>query len=275
MQFDADLERLEIDLLLTGILRRYGHDFRNYAYPSLRRRVLRSMGLERVVSISALQERVLRDPDCMARFLTDLSVSTTSMFRDPEFYLCLRKEVVPILRTYPFVRIWHAGCASGEEVYSLAIILHEEGLYDRCRIYATDLSDGLLQTAARGIFPLAPMRGNTSKYLESGGTREFSWYYTAGENHAIFRKFLRRNMVFSNHNLVSDAVFNEFNLILCRNVMIYFDSVLRKRVHTLLYESLERLGVLGLGSQESLEQTEFRARYSEISQQHKIYRKEW
>lgn len=275
MKFDAELERLEIELLLLGILRRYGHDFRNYAYPSLRRRVLRSIGLEGAETISALQERVLRDPECMSRFLGALSVSTTSMFRDPDFYLCLRREVVPILRTYPFVRIWHAGCASGEEAYSLAIILYEEGLYDRCRIYATDISDGLLQTATRGIFPLAAMRDNTAKYLQSGGERDFSSYYTASEKHAIFRRFLRRNMVFSNHNLVSDAVFNEFNLILCRNVMIYFDASLRRRVHTLLYQSLGRLGVLGLGSQESLEQTEFQERYSAISRQHKIFRREW
>lgn len=275
MSDDPELEELEIDLLLTGIMRRYGHDFRNYARTSLRRRILKSVEQERVASISALQDRLLRDPQCMARFFTTMSVNVTSMFRDPSFYLCLRNEVVPILRTYPFVRIWHAGCSSGEEVYSLAIILHEAGIYDRARIYATDISDDLLQRAARGIFPLQPMRENTIRYQQSGGEGAFSSYYTAGEKHAIFRAFLRRNMLFSNHNLVSDAVFNEFNLILCRNVMIYFDATLRQRVHKLIYQSLGRLGILGLGSQESLEQTEFQNRYSEVSGTHRIYRREY
>lgn len=271
---DEELENLEIDLLLTGIVRRYGYDFRNYARASLRRRVIRAMEVEGVESISRLQEQVLRDPQSMARFVATLSVHVTAMFRDPRFYASIRTDVVPLLRTYPFVRIWHAGCSTGEEVYSLAILLHEEGIYERCRIYATDIADGLLETAAAGIFPLETMQANTRNYQAAGGDREFSSYYTAGAKRAIFRKFLRENMIFSNHNLVSDAVFNEFHLILCRNVMIYFDATLRERVHRLLYNSLSRFGVLGLGSKESLLGTPFAERYKDISAAHRIYRKE-
>lgn len=271
---EQELERIEIDLLLTGIVRRYGYDFRNYAWPSLRRRVLLAVEREDVPSISALQARVLREPECMARFVANLSVHVTSMFRDPGFHRCLRQRVVPILRTYPFIRIWHAGCSSGEEVYSLAIMLHEEGIYDRCRLYATDISDAILDQAARGVFPLCSMRENTQNYQRAGGIREFSSYYTADQKRAIFRKFLRQNIVVSNHNLVSDAPFNEFNLVLCRNVMIYFDAELRQRVHRLLYDSLTRFGILGLGNRESLEAPDLEGSYAAFAPEHRLFRKE-
>lgn len=269
-----ELEQLEIDLLLTGIARRYGYDFRNYARASLRRRILRAVEEEGLVTISALQDRVLRDPECMARFVAVLSVHVTAMFRDPAFHRCLREQVVPILRTYPFIRIWHAGCSTGEEVYSLAIILHEAGIYERCRLYATDISDSLLERAAQGIFPLNTMRENTQNYQRAGGRQDFSSYYTADEKRAIFRKSLRENMVYSNHNLVSDAPFNEFHLILCRNVMIYFDTTLRQRVHGLLYDSLARFGFLGLGNKESLEHNGDNDRYTAFSAENRLYRKE-
>jgi chemotaxis protein methyltransferase CheR len=269
-----DVEDLEIQLLLDGILQRYGYDFRNYAAASLRRRIRLILEKEKLASVSALQARILREPACMGRFITSVSVPVTAMFRDPPFYQALRTEVLPILRTYPFVRIWHAGCATGEEVYSLAILLLEEDLYERCRIYATDLSDTQLQTGARGIYDLARMRDYTQNYQLSGGRRDFSSYYTADHQRVIFSPRLRKNIVFSQHNLVSDGPFNEFNLILCRNVMIYFDPILRARVHQLLDVSLCRLGVLGVGRKESLEFTKLASRYSELASQVRLYRKE-
>lgn len=270
---DPELEQIELDLLLDGVFRRYGYDFRNYARSSLTRRVQRAVEQEELPSISALQDRLLRDPGCMARFVAHMSVHVTAMFRDPGFHRCLRERVVPILRTHPFVRIWHAGCSTGEEVYSLAIMLHEEGLYERCRLYATDICDALLERASQGVFPLHTMRDNTQNYQRAGGIREFSSYYTAGEKRAIFRRFLRANMVFSHHNLASDPPFNEFDLILCRNVMIYFDAPLRERVHRLLHASLGRCGILGLGSSESIEGPELHGRYVVLESFHRLYRK--
>ncbi len=268
-----ELESLELELLLTGIAKRYGYDFRNYAAASLRRRVRRAVEDENVPSISALQERILRDPRCMERFVTTLSVHVTAMFRDPEFYRVLRAEVVPKLRTYPFVRIWHAGCATGEEVYSLAIVLIEEGLYERCRLYATDMSGAVLRRASSGVFPLVRMRDNTANYLRAGGSKDFSSYYTADDENAVFRSSLRRNVVFSQHNLVSDGSFNEFHLILCRNVLIYFDDTLRKRVLQLLDSSLVHFGTLGLGRKESLAHSPLATRYHSIDGDVRLYRK--
>jgi chemotaxis protein methyltransferase CheR len=269
-----DIEDIEIQLLLDGIVHRYGYDFRNYAAASLRRRIRLIVEKESVSSISALQANILRDPACMARFVTTLSVPVTAMFRDPAFYRAIRNEVVPMLRTYPFIRIWHAGCSTGEEVYSLAILLTEADLYERCRIYATDLSDATLQAATRGIYDLSFMRAYTQNYQQFGGSREFSSYYTADHQHVILSPRLRRNIVFSQHNLVSDGPFNEFNLILCRNVMIYFDQKLRQRVHALLDESLCRFGILGLGAKESLEFSTLGPRYSELASGVRLYRKE-
>ena len=269
-----DIEDLETRLLLEGILHRYGYDFRNYAPASLRRRIQLIVQKEGVPSISALQARILREPACMGRFITSLSVPVTAMFRDPSFYRALRSEVVPMLRTYPFVRVWHAGCSTGEEVYSLAILLMEEELYDRCRIYATDLSDATLQCATKGIYDLARMRDYTHNYQLFGGKSDFSSYYTADRESVIFSPRLRKNIVFSQHNLVSDGPFNEFNLILCRNVMIYFDQVLRDRVHQLLDASLGRFGVLGVGRKESLEFSKLAPRFTELPSRVRLYRKE-
>ena len=271
---ELEIEDIEIELLLTGVARRYGFDFRNYAPQSLRRRIHRAIENEGVQTVSQLQERVLRCPAAMGRFIESVSVHATAMFRDPDFYRTLRTDVVPMLRTYPFVRVWHAGCASGEEVYSLAILLEEEGMYDRCRLYATDISDTLLNRAASGVFPLANMKSNTSNYQRAGGAHDFSVYYTADDRHALFRDSLRRNMVYSQHNLVSDGPFNEFNLILCRNVMIYFDHSLRQRVHRLFYDSLCRLGVLGLGNKETIDTTELAPRYRQLGGDARLFRKE-
>lgn len=272
-EIKEDLELIEIELLLSAITRRYGYDFRNYAPASLRRRIRRILAREGVGTISELQSRILRDPYCMQRFVTNLAVSVTSMFRDPVFYLAFRQQVVPLLRTYPFIRLWHAGCSTGEEVYSIAIVLHEAGLYDRCRIYATDLSDELLDRARSGIYSLSHMREFTHNYLRAGGENDFSSYYTADHKNAILRADLRRHIVFSQHNLVSDGSFNEFHVILCRNVMIYFDMVLRDRVHRLLYESLGMFGILGLGLKESLRYTPHETCYEALEPAVHLYRR--
>jgi chemotaxis protein methyltransferase CheR len=268
-----DLEALEIQLLLEGIYRRYGFDFREYAPASLKRRLWRRIHAEHLSSVSGLLERVLHDPDVMERLLLDLSINVTAMFRDPTFYLAFRQKVVPLLRTYPFARLWVAGCSSGEEVYSLAILLEEEGLHDRSRIYATDINEHVLQRAKAGVFPLDKMRDYTQNYLRAGGTRSFSEYYVAKYDGALFSRSLVDNVVFAQHNLVSDRSFNEFNVIMCRNVMIYFDRPLQDHVHDLFYESLGMFGILCLGHKESIRFTTHEEAYEELDTNEKIYRR--
>jgi chemotaxis protein methyltransferase CheR len=264
---------LEIELLLTGIAEHYGYDFRHYARASMTRRIRKAMQEAAVTTVSALQHKLLHDPDAAMRFVASVSVHTTSMFRDPDVYRVLRNEVIPLLRTYPFVRIWHAGCSSGEEVYSVAIMLEEEGLYDRCRIYATDISDVMLERARQGVFPIRAMQEYTRSYQHAGGTRDFSSYYVADHQHAVLRKSLRRHVVFSQHNLVCDSAFNEFQLIVCRNVMLYFDEVLRERTHDLFEASLSNFGVLVLGKKESLRFGAHAERYRELRDGLRIYRR--
>ncbi|MEJ7810772.1 MAG: protein-glutamate O-methyltransferase CheR [Gemmatimonadaceae bacterium] len=273
LAYDPELEKVEIALLLEGIYRHYGFDFRAYAYASLRRRVWKRIQAERLETVSALQGRVLHDRAAMERLLLDLSIHVTAMFRDPDFYLTFRREVVPLLRTYPFIRVWHAGCATGEEAYSMAILLMEEGLYDRSRIYATDINEVVLQQAKAGIFPLDRMQEYTQNYLRAGGTRSFSEYYTAKYDGALIARSLFRNIVFSQHNLVTDRSFAECNVILCRNVLIYFDKTLQTQVHGLFYDSLVTFGVLALGSKESLRFSKFEECYEQLDSREKIYRK--
>jgi chemotaxis protein methyltransferase CheR len=268
-----DLEEIELSLLLEGVYRQYGFDFRQYAPASLRRRVWRRIHAEGLETVSALQDRLLHDPACMERLLLDLSISVTAMFRDPTFYVAFRNKVVPALRTYPFTRIWVAGCSTGEEVYSLAILLQEENLYERTRIYATDINEAVLERARAGVFPLDKMREYTQNYIRSGGTRAFSEYYLAKYDAAQFQRSLTENVVFAQHNLVSDRSFNEFNVIICRNVMIYFDRSLQDRVHRLFYESLANFGVLGLGHKESLHFSPYEDRYEELDPLEKLYRR--
>jgi chemotaxis protein methyltransferase CheR len=268
-----DLEEIELALLLEGIFRKYGFDFREYAPASLRRRVWRRVYAEGLSTISALQGKLLHDPACMERLLLDLSINVTAMFRDPSFYSSFRSKVVPLLRTYPFTRIWVAGCSTGEEVYSLAILLREEGLYDRTRIYATDINESVLERARTGVFPLEKMRDYTQNYIKAGGTRAFSEYYLAKYDGAQFQRSLIENVVFAQHNLVSDGSFNEFNVIVCRNVMIYFDRILQDRVHRLFYESLMTFGVLGLGHKESVRFSPDAERFEELDPSEKLYRK--
>jgi chemotaxis protein methyltransferase CheR len=209
----------------------------------------------------------------MERLLLDLSINVTAMFRDPGFYRVFRNQVVPTLRTYPFIRVWHAGCATGEEVYSMAILLEEEGLYERSRIYATDINEVVLQKAKSGIFPIERMQEYTENYIAAGGKRSFSDYYIAKYDGALFNPSLTKNVVFSQHNLVTDRSFSEFNVILCRNVLIYFDKTLQARVLTLFYDSLAMFGVLALGSKESLRFSPYEECYEQINDREKIYRK--
>ena len=270
---ELELEEIELELLLEGIYRRYGFDFREYAPASLRRRVRRRMHGEDAGSISALQELVLHDPAVMERLLLDLSINVTAMFRDPSFFLSLRENVVPLLRTYPFARIWVAGCSSGEEVYSLAILLDEEGLAERVRIYATDINEAVLEQARLGVFPLDKMREYTQNYIRAGGTQAFSEYYVARYDGAQFSRSLVENVVFAQHNLASDAAFNEFHVIVCRNVMIYFDKSLQEHVHRLFHESLARLGVLALGQKETIRFSPHEESYEVLDADEKLYRK--
>jgi chemotaxis protein methyltransferase CheR len=271
--YARDLERIEIDLLLEGIFRHYGFDFRAYAYSSLKRRVWKRISTEGMSSISELQDRVLHDPAMMEKLLLDLSINVSSMYRDPHFYRAFREHVVPVLRTYPFIRLWHAGCSTGEEVYSMAILLDEEGLYGRTRIYATDINEVVLHAAKSGIYPIQKMQEYTENYVKAGGTSSFSNYYTAKYDAAMFNSALTRNVVFSQHNLVTDRSFAEFHVILCRNVMIYFDRKLQDRVHSLFYDSLVPFGFMCLGSKESLRFSKYEDCYEQISPREKIYRR--
>jgi chemotaxis protein methyltransferase CheR len=270
---DLDLEQLEIELLLEAVHRRYGFDFRQYAQASLKRRLYRRLDVEGLGTLSQLQDKLLHEPACMERLLLDLSINVTSMFRDPSFYVAFREKVVPTLHTYPFTRIWCAGCSTGEEVYSLAILLQEEGLYDHCRIYATDINENVLATAREGVFPLDKMQQYTQNYVRAGGKREFSEYYLAAYDGARFSRSLAENVVFAQHNLAMDRGFNEFTVILCRNVMIYFDRELQDRVHTLFHDSLENFGILALGHKESINFTVAASRYEALDADERIYRK--
>ena len=268
-----ELEEMEIALLLEGVYRLYGYDFRNYAASSLKRRIRERVRAEGLATISGLKERVLHDPACMDRLVASLSINVSSMFRDPGLYLALREKVVPRLRTYHFIRVWHAGCSTGEEVYSMAILLHEEGLYQRSRLYATDMNGSVIRKARDGIFPLKHMKQYTADYLKAGGKTSFSEYYTAQYDSAIFRPSLKDNLIFAEHNLATDAAFNEFHVIMCRNVMIYFNKALQARVHRLFLDSLIRFGFLCLGSKESLMHSAHQEHYVEVDAVEKIYRR--
>ncbi|MFC7394634.1 CheR family methyltransferase [Scopulibacillus cellulosilyticus] len=268
-----DLEAIEIELLLEGIYRYYGFDFRNYSTKFIRRRIWHRIRTENIKNISSLQERIFHDPMMMTKLIADLSINVTEMFRDPSFFKSFRTQIIPILREFPFIRIWHAGCSTGEEVYSMAILLYEEGLYEKTRIYATDMNGKVLKNAQKGVFPLNKMKVYTKNYLEAGGTRPFSEYYIAKEDGALFHPFLAENIAFAQHNLVTDQSFNEFHVIICRNVMIYFNELLQKHVHNLLYDSLSVSGILGLGSKENIQFSGMANYYEEVDPVGKIYRK--
>ncbi|MGI6712673.1 MAG: CheR family methyltransferase [Bacillota bacterium] len=268
-----ELEKIEIQLLLEGIFLRYGFDFRDYAFSFLKRRIWNRIHAEKLRSISALQEKVLHDSRAMERLLNDFSINVTEMYRDPNFFLSFRKKVIPRLQDFPYIRIWLAGCATGEEAYSIAILLHEQGLYEKTKIYATDMHEGLLKVAKQGIFPLDRMRIYTKNYLQSGGTKAFSEYYTAKDNYVTFHPYLMKNVIFAQHNLATDRSFNEFHVIFCRNVMIYFNKFLQNNVHSLIYESLSLQGYLGLGNREGIKFTNYGEFYEEVDSKERLFRK--
>ncbi len=267
---ERQLEALEISLLLEGVYQRYGYDFRQYARASLRRRILGFMHEQRLRTITSLLEAVLHDPSTFQRFLTALSVQVTSLFRDPYLYRRLAGEN---LRDLSFRRIWHAGCSTGEEAYSTAILLEEAGLYDKSRIYATDLNQQLLQQGRIGAYRLDAVEGREVHYKEAGGQHRLRDHYSVRFQQAVFSPALKRNLVWGHHNLTSDSSFNEFHLIFCRNVLIYFDPNLQARVHRLLYESLAVGGLLVLGSRERLAFTPHQTCYEALDEREKIYRK--
>lgn len=268
-----EVEDIEIHLLLDAIYDQYGFDFKDYAVSSLKRRIFKCMLQENLTSISSLQEKILHEESCIDRLLNTISVDVTSMFRDPLFYRSVRQNILPRLKDFSFIRIWHAGCATGEEVYSFAIMLKEENLYDKCRIYATDMNATVVNKANEGISPLSSMPDFTENYIKAGGKKDFSEYYTANYGNAIFVNDLKKNIVWAHHNLVNDASFNEFHIVFCRNVMIYFNSALQERVHKLIYDSLPLYGFLCLGNKETLIFTPYENDYEQVDEKEKIYRK--
>ncbi|MFD0674005.1 CheR family methyltransferase [Cohnella sp. GCM10027633] len=270
---DGELEKIEIALLLEGIYRRYGYDFRNYAFSSVRRRIWHRIRLENIPSISALQEQVLHEPDAFRRLLGDMVIPVTEMFRDPAMFRSFRRDVVPALRQLPYARIWHAGCSTGEEAYSMAIVLQEENLLERTRIYATDINESALRRAKDGVIPIDRMKQYTRNYHEAGGTQSFSDYYDSDHGTVTLKPMLRDNIVFASHNLATDGSFNEFHAILCRNVMIYFNAQLRDRAQRLFYDSLAHEGFLVVGDKESVSFTSMAGKYDTWNEQQRIYRK--
>jgi len=263
----------QVRAMLDFLFERTGMDFRDYAFASIRRRVRVCMQEEGCATVADLLALAREHDAVIERMQATLTLPVTSMFRDPQFHATFREDVVPILRTHPYLRLWVAGCSTGQEVYSLAILLHEEGLYERARIYATDLQPRSLERAKAAIFPLAQMQDYTRNYQAAGGRGAFSDYYTADSHAAILRPFLKQNLVFGMHNLVTDESFNEFQVIFCRNVMIYFNVTLQARVHKLLYDSLALLGYLGLGRGETIRFSPFEDRYEAVRARERIYRK--
>ncbi|MCJ8209073.1 protein-glutamate O-methyltransferase CheR [Mucilaginibacter sp. RS28] len=269
---DNAIGEQEMALLLSDLLELYGYDFTDYAKASLKRRLNRLFTLDRFPSFAELRYQVRNDAEYARRCVEQITVNVTEMFRDPAFYHALRTEVLPVLATYPFIRIWHAGCSTGEEVYSMAILLKEANLLHKSLLYATDINTQVLQKAATGIFPLSQMKQYSENYIASGGKEDFSSYYTASYNSAKFDEELSRRMVFSTHNLVSESSFNQFQLIMCRNVLIYFEKELQGRVFALFDESLEKLGYLAVGSKETIKFSPIANRYRQESKE-KIWRK--
>jgi chemotaxis protein methyltransferase CheR len=269
----AENEAIEIELLIEAMYRKYGYDFRNYSRASLKRRIMNKLHLSGVENLSEMQHKILYDKKYFESVLLDLTVNVTEMFRDPSFYCALREKVFPILRTYPFVKIWHAGCSTGEEVYSMAIMLHEENLLANAMLYATDIDDKVLKKAREGIYPLDKIKEYTQNYQKACGKQSFSDYYVAKYEAAIMNSTLKKNIVFSQHNLVTDGIFGEMNLIICRNVLIYFDKELQNRVLNLFHDSLVRKGILCLGSKETIKFSQLKDAFIDYDEREKIYKK--
>jgi len=270
---DTDAEELEVRDFILTLKARHGYDFGQYAPASFKRRLRALRVRTGAASITALSRRVMDEPAFLRQVLAGLSVPVSEMFRDPWVFEALRREVLPILASYPRIHIWQAGCAHGEEVYSLAILLEEEGLYDKTQIFATDLNDVALEEAAEGIYPAANARQFSENYLRSGGRRSLSHYFHARYERIKFDESLKRNVTFASHNLSTDGVFAEVQLILCRNVLIYFNDALQDRVLQLFRDSLVHKGFLCLGSKETLVRTVVEADFESFDASARLYRR--
>ncbi|KON67349.1 chemotaxis protein CheR [Peribacillus butanolivorans] len=266
-------EDIEIELLLQAIYSVSGFDFRKYMRSSIKRRVENRMRLDHIRRISGMIEMVLYEKGYVEKLLNDFSINVTEMFRDPDFFKAFRLKIVPLLKQLPEIRIWHAGCSTGEEAFSMAILLKEEGLYEKAKIYATDMNEDILRHAEKGILPLNRMQSYTKNYLQAGGKQEFSEYYTTDYQNAYLNSSLLKNIVFFQHNLVTDGSFNEFHIILCRNVMIYFTGELQTYVNHLFYDSLSKKGFLAVGSKETLHTSSLSEGYEDFDSKERIYRK--
>ena len=264
---------IELRMLVEAVYLKYNYDFRNYTGASQKRRVLVAMREMGCNTVSELQSRVLHDPNGFAQLLQYLTIPVTEMFRDPDYFLAVREQVAPFLKTYPSLKIWVAGCSTGEEVYSLAILLKEEGLLERSIIYATDINPKSLETARRGVYPIDRMRLYTENYQKSGGKAAFSDYYTAAYGGALFERSLIENVTFADHSLSTDTVFSETHFVSCRNVLIYFNRTLQDRVFGLFHESLCYRGFLGLGSKESIDFSSYSGRFEPLARRERVYRK--
>ena len=270
---DDRVADVEFELLLEAIWRRYSYDFRHYARASLRRRVTGAMQRLGMARISELQDGLLHDAGLFTRLLTLLSVPVSDFFRDPEYFAVLRHDVLPLLATYPSLKIWIAGCSTGEEVYSMAIVLDELGLLDRATIYATDINPEALRTAEAGVYPLGRVQGFTRNYQAAGGAGSLSDYYTAAYDRVLFDRRLRSRVTFSDHSLATDAVFAEVQLVSCRNVLIYFDRVLQEHAVQLFHDALVPRGFLGIGSRESLHGFRSSSSFEVVSRESRLYRR--
>lgn len=263
----------EVTVLLNDLLEQYGYDFTDYSFASVKRRLNRAYAADRFPSFAEFRYKVRSDPAYLTYLMEQITVNVTEMFRDPAFFQVLRKNVLPVLATYPFIRIWHAGCSTGEEVYSMAIWLHEMNLLHKSVIYATDINESVLEKARKGIFPLSQMQQHSLNYQQAGGQQEFSQYYAANYEYAKFAENLSNKIIFAAHNLVTDRSFNEFQLIICRNVLIYFNKELQDKVLHLFSESLEPLGFLALGAKETLRFTTVAPLFKLVEHKEKIWRK--
>jgi chemotaxis protein methyltransferase CheR len=270
---DVNIEELEIRLLLEAIYSLYGYDFRQYSKASMRRRILHRLGLSGLNTITDMTSKVLRDRQFFVSLLNDMTVNVTEMFRDPQFYRRFREEVVPVLKTFPFIKIWHAGCSTGEEIYSMAVLLEEEGLYERTMMYATDIDKNVLATAKKGIYSISAIKQYGDNYIQAGGKSSLSDYYTCKYESVIMDQRLKRNIVFADHDLATDQVFGEMNVIVCRNVLIYFDRQLQERVFNLFRDSLDLGGFLCLGTKESLKFANGDHDFEAVDAEMKIFRR--
>jgi chemotaxis protein methyltransferase CheR len=264
---------IELRLLAEAVYLRYGHDFREYSGASFKRRMLYALTQMNLPTVSALQERILHEPDSFSQLLQYLTVPVSEMFRDPSYFRALRQHVVPVLRTYASFKVWVAGCSTGQEAYSLAILLQEEGLLERAMVYATDINPASLDKGRQGIYPLDTMQLYTANYQQAGGLKSFSDYYTAGYGGALFDKRLRDAITFADHSLATDSVFSETQLVSCRNVLIYFNRKLQDRALGLFHDSLSHRGFLGLGSRESLDFSAYKDAFEPVSKADRLFRK--